>query len=179
MLVDTEGSHTNDKDDLDGLSEQQLASVKGCGKTEEVCPADAQQEANQAARDWGKQWGCGREEHEELQWPQDMGEAPPELWTDAVLEAAMTFPADTGLGWDGLHPRCLNRLSKELLNWLVLILKQAEKSGRWQEAVELIIIVLLPKPDGGFRPIGLLPLLPRLWMRTRRAVCIKWERCQR
>ena len=26
------------------------------------------------------------------------------------------------------------------------------------------MIVLLPKPDAGFRPIGLLPFLPRLWM---------------
>ncbi len=107
-----------------------------------------------------------------------MGDAPPDLWLGAVLEVAMTFPVDTGLGWDGIHPRCLNRLSKELLAWLVLILKRSEKSGRRQEAVELIIIVLLPKPDGGFRPIGLHALLPRLWMKTRRAVCIKWERCQ-
>ena len=73
-----------------------------------------------------------------------MGDAPPDLWSDAVLEAAMTFPVDTGLGWDGIHPRCLNRLSKELLDWLVLILRQAERSGRWQEAVQLIIIVLRP-----------------------------------
>ena len=60
------------------------------------------------------------------------------------------------------------RVSKELLQWLVLILKHAERTGQWQKAVELIIIVLLPKPDGGFRPIGLLPLLPRLWRRTRK-----------
>ena len=107
-----------------------------------------------------------------------MGEAPPQLWNEALLEAAMTFPVDTRLGWDGIHPRCLNRLSSELLTWLVLILKHAEKTGTWQEAVELVIIVLPHKPDGGFRPIGLLPMLTRLWMRARRSVCIKWERMQ-
>ena len=101
---------------------------------------------------------------------------PPELWSEAILEAAMTFPTDTGLGWDGVHPRCLKRASKELLAWLVLILKHAEATGKWQEAVGLVIIVLLPKPDGGFRPIGLLPLLPRLWMRTRKEVLVKWEK---
>ena len=105
-----------------------------------------------------------------------MGDAPPELWVEAVLEAAMTFPIDTGLGWDGIHPRCLNRVSKELMAWLVLILKHAEATGGWQAAVELVIIVLLPKPDGGFRPIGLLPMLPRLWMRVRKGVLVKWER---
>ena len=40
----------------------------------------------------------------------------------------------------------------------------------------LVIIVLLPKPDGGFRPIGLLPFLPRLWMRARRHIIVEWER---
>ena len=29
--------------------------------------------------------------------------------------------------------------------------------------------------DGGFRPIGLLPAQPRLWMRTRREVAKGWE----
>ena len=41
----------------------------------------------------------------------------------------------------------------------------------------LVVIVLLPKPDGGYRPIGLLPLLPRVWMRARRAEALEWERC--
>ena len=91
------------------------------------------------------------EQMEDIQWPEDMGEAPPELWIEAILEAAMTFPTGTGLGWDGLHPRCLQRVSKELLAWLVLILKHAEVTGKWQAAVGLVIIVLLPKPDGGFQ----------------------------
>ena len=29
-------------------------------------------------------------------------------------------------------------------------------------AIQLVIYVLLPKPDGGYRPIGLMPCLPRL-----------------
>ena len=178
MLVDQNGSSTCERDDLDGLSEQQLASVRGAGKDANLSPAEAQQEANQAAKDWGRQWGCERDDIEDTKWPDDLGEAPPQLWVEAVLDAAMTFPVDTGLGWDGVHPRCLGRLSSELLDWLVLILRHAEKTGEWQAAVELIIIVLLPKSDGGFRPIGLLPLLPRLWMRARRSVCISWEKMQ-
>lgn len=38
-----------------------------------------------------------------------------------------------------------------------------------------IVVVLLPKPDGSFRPIGLLPQLPRVWMRVRRDVAKSWE----
>ena len=33
---------------------------------------------------------------------------------------------------------------------------------------------MLPKPGGGSRPIAILPLLPRLWMRTRKEVLVKW-----
>ena len=38
-----------------------------------------------------------------------------------------------------------------------------------------MIIALLPKPCGGRRPIGLLPLLPRVRSRTRRSIAAKWE----
>ena len=37
------------------------------------------------------------------------------------------------------------------------------------------MIVLVPKPDGGRRPIGLLPLMVRWWMRVRLAVAQKWQ----
>ena len=38
----------------------------------------------------------------------------------------------------------------------------------------------MPKPDGGFRPIGLLPNLPRAWMRARRDEAKQWEvQCDR
>ena len=38
-----------------------------------------------------------------------------------------------------------------------------------------MLIALLPKTDGGFRPIGLLPAPPRIWMRARRKVARRWE----
>ena len=55
---------------------------------------------------------------------------------------------------------------------------QAEKTGKWPEAAELVLIALLPKAEGGFRAIGLLPLLPRLWMRTRKQIAADWEESQ-
>ena len=47
--------------------------------------------------------------------------------------------------------------------------------GRWPEAAEFVLIPLLPKGEGGYRAIGLLPFLPRLWMRTRKHVAAEWE----
>ena len=45
---------------------------------------------------------------------------------------------------------------------MVLILKHAEKTGEWQEAVELIMIVLLPKLDHLALKLELLLLQPVL-----------------
>ncbi|HUU60977.1 MAG TPA: reverse transcriptase domain-containing protein, partial [Acidimicrobiia bacterium] len=94
----------------------------------------------------------------------------------AVDRACRSFACGTGLGWDALHPRALLRCSDDLISLLIQIMLLCEASGEWPAAVALVVIVLLPKPDGGFRPIGLLPLLPRLWMRARREVATEWER---
>ena len=84
------------------------------------------------------------------------------------MEVALTLPNETGLGWDWLHPKAILSLSRPVLELLVRILVDCEKDGAWPEEVALVLIALLPKTDGGFRPIGLVPFLPRLWMRTRR-----------
>lgn len=41
--------------------------------------------------------------------------------------------------------------------------------------VRWVIVVLLPNADGGRRPIGLIPVLPRIRSRARRAIAGKWE----
>ena len=84
------------------------------------------------------------------------------ILVDALLAAANTFPKGTGLGWDRLHPRALNRLSHGLLLWLCAVLHRAEITGRWPEAAELVLIALLRKTVGGYRAIGLVPGLVRV-----------------
>ena len=44
--------------------------------------------------------------------------------------------------------------------------------------MQLVIIVLLAKADGGYRTIGLIPALPRIWMRARRSAAKHWEDAQ-
>ena len=46
LLAEDEGSSLNERDELDGLSKQQLASVKGMGHSMSKTPAEARQEAN-------------------------------------------------------------------------------------------------------------------------------------
>ena len=40
----------------------------------------------------------------------------------------------------------------------------------------MVIIALLPKSDGGLRPIGLMPFLVRIWTRARKAISMQWEK---
>ena len=108
------------------------------------------------AKEWGEQW-AELETYEPLDWPDEANYPPGDLSVEAFLVACMSFSVGTGLGWDGLHPRALCRLSRPTLETNIIRLMRCEKSRDWPAAIYLIGIVLLPKSDGGFRPIGLLP----------------------
>ena len=62
-----------------------------------------------------------------------------------------------------------------MLRALVLVLLAVEAAGKWPNSVGLVIVCLLSKPDGGWRPIGLMPTLVRLWMRARLDVARAWQ----
>ena len=80
---------------------------------------------------------------------------------------ATTFPADTGLGEDNMAPRSFTRLSDESIAVLAELFIAFEKHGDWPELLDLVLIVLLPKGEGGHRPIGLFPTPIRIRFRAR------------
>lgn len=160
------GNELGESDDLDGLSEDQLEALR-IGQVEKGVPSDAQCEANDQADAWAIQWGSQLTEVTEPEWPLDLGAIPPKLMVHALLQAANKFPARSELGWDAVHPRAISRLSERTLFWLVEVLRHCEIMGKWPNEVAVVITALLPKSDGGLRPIGLVPFLPRLWCRAR------------
>ena len=97
------------------------------------------------------------------------------LTVEAIRAAAASFPAGTGLGVDNISPRALLRLSDEALAALASLLMAIERHGEWPPELHLVLIVLLAKSDGGFRPIGLFPTLIRVWMRARTVQARAWE----
>ena len=122
---------------------------------------------------WGTQWNeCGT-----YQARVDVTHSmpPAALQVSMVRKAAMSFPAHTGLGADNIAPRAVARLSDRLIEWLIVIFHAAERLGSWPAALRLVVIVLLPKPDGGRRPIGLFATLVRIWMRCRSYIARTWE----
>ena len=165
----------SEADSLDGVDEALLTESLEYGAEASSLPLNPQQAADQAADVWAAEWGVGLE-LPDVAWPADLGPLPPPLLLPALQRALAEFPASTGLGWDNLHPRALLRLSDGLLLALLRLLTACERIGRWPKAVAMVVIALLPKPDGGRRPIGLFPWLPRVWMKVRRDVACEWER---
>ena len=93
----------------------------------------------------------------DVEWPEDMGEDLAAILRDEIIDACSTFPDHTGIGWDRMHPKCIVRLSPALVDMLANIFMMCEKEGDWPRAIALVIIALLPKMDGGFRPISIMP----------------------
>ena len=168
---------TSELDDLEGLSPEQLQAA--CSPTTSAqTPLGAQHLANAELADWGIQWAVGSN-HDKLDWP-DITEPLPPISLKKFRDALFSFPAGTGLGWDALHPRAMLRLPDELLRRWIDLFEECEAAGSWPEQIGVVIVVLIPKPEGGFRPIGLLPNPPRIWMRLRREQAKQWEvKCDR
>ena len=168
-------------DALHGLSDWEHAQLLGTAtssnssNSNSTSPMGAQREADEQREAWGQQWATGQTRTEPC-WPANLAATAPPITIKFFKEACLTFPPNTGLGWDGIHPRALTRLSDRLIHTLIMILLGAEMLGSWPELVGWVIVVLLPKPDGGRRPIGLIPLLPRVWSRARRNVAVAWEK---
>ena len=142
----------------------------------ECIPLASQDEVDLEGTQWQKEWQAGATPSI-TPWPAEFATEPlPPITVQIARQAAATFPSGTGLGWDKLHPRAIARCSDAAVLALVRILLAAELLGRWPELVGVVIACLLPKPDGGRRPIGLLPSVVRLWMRIRLDVARAWQR---
>ncbi len=105
---------------------------------------------------------------------QSRTELPP-LAVQRLREIAMSFTRRTAQTFDGFHPRLLGALSDDALGTLATLLLACETAGRWPRQINLVVTALIPKPKGGFRPIGVLPAVYRLWAKARRDLTDPWE----
>ena len=136
-------------------------------------PAAQQTMVDMEAEKWAKLWQEGQAYHVNI--PDEECKFSNEVLADAIVAAAQSFPADTGVGMDNIAPRAIARLSDDAIQALAHLLTQLEKLGSWTSVLDLVLIVLLPKADGGLRPIGLLPTVIRVWSRARAVISRAWE----
>ena len=139
-----------------------------------LAPLGEQAAVDHEAAAWATQWATGST-YIEPDFPVQQLVAPAPLVLWAFDHATASFPVATGLGADNVSPRALLRLPDALRLVLLRILMLAERLGQWPQALNLVLIVLLAKADGGLRPIGLFPTLVRVWMRARSAAARAWE----
>ncbi len=66
-------------------------------------------------------------------------------------------------------------LSEKGRQELANLLNVMEGTGQLPYQLEIFLMVLLAKPQGGYRPIAILPALHRLWMKIRRPHSEAWE----
>ena len=146
-----------------------------CLEFSRVSPLGGMQEVDDLATSWGQEWGVGSTQPEVV-WPDMSDDTPlPQVTCDIARRACLTFPCGTGLGWDKAHPRSIVRLADEAIIALIRLFILAELLGQWPLMVGYVLICLIPKSDGGRRPIGLLPSFIRLWMRIRLDVARTWQ----
>lgn len=138
-------------------------------------PIDDQTAVELEANAWAGSWDEGEPYH--LEAPKVLT-LPPQLLAEELHRAALTFPVHTGVRADNVSPRAFARLSVKALLALARLLTFIGRVGQWPALFRLILIVLLPKTDGGKRPIGLFPSPIRIWMRARSVIAKRWEAAQ-
>jgi hypothetical protein len=113
-------------------------------------PLSDQATVEQQANDWAEIW---KEEASycEPDFGDLSGEQLAPLWPWAIVEAVSTFPVGTGLGADNVAPRALRRLLAAAIKALIALFLAFEAAGSWTKALNLVLIVLLPKGEGGRR----------------------------
>ena len=103
------------------------------------------------------------------------GEVLPRPPLDAFKAAVATFPLHTGLGVDKFPIRKLLLLTDGALESLLNILMMKDIIGFLPPQHQVVLMVRLAKPTGGFRTIGPMPLAHRVWARLRRDQAVEWE----
>jgi len=98
----------------------------------------------------------------------------PRITPEVVRRASAAFGQRTGVGGDHLHPRWFAHLSEVTLKRVRFLFSCFDSlvivpSTLWN------ILLLYEKAQGGFRPIGLLPSIVRLWEYCRKIYLWDWE----
>ena len=128
---------------------------------------------------WKALWCCGPGPADETwwepaRWPECVVDRPADA--EQIREAALAFSPGTAVV-DGWHPRQFGGLSQACREGLPKLFFWFEVSGLWPRRHHDLLVKMLPKPSGGFRPICLYRSMYRLWSRLR-ATAIKERAAQ-
>ena len=91
-----------------------------------------------------------------------------------VSAAAQKHKAHTAVGIERLSPKLVASLTKEGLEAVALFLNKTHEQWKWPDEMRQIIMACIPKEDGDWRLVGLLPMPFRIWAATVVDVVSAW-----
>ena len=109
-----------------------------------------------------------------------MTEPPKPIQLSDVRHVLRCVNPNRALGADQWHFRELAALPDQFLERLAKFYNMVEKEGQWPPPLRQTLVALIPK-DGAkteleLRPIGLTPIIYRLWMCIRKNITQDWTR---
>ena len=104
-----------------------------------------------------------------------LNELMPRPTLSEVRKAIRSFPMFTAVGHDEWEPWSWRHLSDGAIEALIDIGLAMENMMVHPRQCKVNILKLLPKPAGGYKTIGILPTLLRIWCRTRREFIRCWQ----
>ena len=121
--------------------------------------------------EWAGHWGEGAEELSRKELLSSFGSLDPipPLEPQHLIAASLSFKLQTS-SRDGFHPRHFALLPHCALVILCRLFNCFENCGVIPAQMGGALVALIPKPQGGDRPIGLLQGATRLYYKARRPI---------
>ncbi len=116
---------------------------------------------------------CPTEQPRRIDW--ETREALPRAGADLVERASAAFRWSTAATYDGIHPRHLSMLCKAGREAVAALWEAMELLGDLPQQLKLVTMPLMAKPQGGYRAIGMMTALYRVWAKARRVEATAWE----
>ncbi len=140
----------------------------------EVVTADPGAVVDAEKKKWEALWCPSGVARDELRW--GTCTLLPRPCVERFRWAARRFPRSTGIGVEGILPADFDALDDEGVDACIDLMMACEAIGYVPKLISLVLVRMIPKKDGGRRPIGLLPSLYRMWAKIRAGTVRDWER---
>ena len=137
-------------------------------------PCGLQDRADRMMAEWREgPWKCDDPLLDVGSWPAVPQLSP--ITAEQVSKAVSSFKWGTATATDGWHPRHWGWLPQQGMQALAELLYRLECTACVPAVIANLAMVFLPKPMGGYRPIGLLVALLRVWGKVRHDQVMAWE----
>ena len=155
---------------------QEIAPRSVTSRHNGVVSTDPSVILDETVHKYSKLWECKPKDHAYGTGPLwGAGQKLERLTPDAIRKASRLFKKSTATSHDGFHPRHFGMLDDEGLRTLAAIFELCECLGTMPTDLRQNTVALLPKPKGGFRPIGIYTSAERVWARARGPHIREWE----